>query len=178
MKGKINTNWERLKLFFGVLALVVGVSTQTYAQKPVHELNEVVHNQTNTRGNHSVEQLCRGMVPSLILMKNEINQTDPEDNPVRVITDIASINMLYESNPLYNKVEVVIIQVNDLSQFNDMQLLKPMTHMTKLDYIYFSCSFELCIDTPNDTNCEKGLIKTKVNDETTPTVIYTSELNQ
>ena len=129
---------------------------------------------------NSVKELSQGSVPSIFLKEGNINLTDPNKTPLRIITDAESISSLYISNQLFSQVEMIIIQINESSDLTLEVNLASLSQFTSLKYLYFLSSINLCGNQPNNSDCEKTALNNVLNGSTLSPILvaYTSEVSE
>ena len=92
--------------------------------------------------------------PTLYGQNGQLIRTG-EQVPVRLITDVSSMPLLNNSNPLYNGIEFICIKVENPGELNTVLKLSDLSGFVKLKYICFQSSFQLCSDQSGKCEIEK-----------------------
>jgi len=104
-----------------------------------------------------LQSLVQDKQPKLYL-KNGVEKLAGENAPKVIDTDVASLRKLYETNSLYNQVEIIVVHIhnnNDLSALLDIESL---LSLSALKYIYFLSDIPIC----SGSGCEPDRIATMV----------------
>lgn len=152
------------KIIFTFLAALVGLFSTAQQAK---ELNEVL-SIMKASGDPSVraeglhlESLVYDLHPTLFFEDGQITGM-PEEMPVRINTDVASVGMVMSAGN-NQQVEILVIR---LQSVNDLMLrinLSELARYNNLKYLYFLASFEICQDQISKEDCEIEKISRMVN---------------
>tara|TARA_B100000809_G_C15138678_1_gene531897 strand:+ start:5931 stop:6470 length:540 start_codon:yes stop_codon:yes gene_type:complete len=123
-----------------------------------------------------LKKIAYDLVPSIYLNRGELKVDD--ESPIRLVTDVISIEKLYELNSLYDNVQIIIIQINDENELTRFLKGNSLNHFSHLKYIYISCSFKLCDDSVGKNLCEKNKILSILNGELSPITALVYTVNQ
>lgn len=122
-------------------------------------------------------ELTQKIVPTIYLENNQLNNIDPSSATKRIITDVNSIELLYNTNNNYQSVELICIKLNNINELNAIVDVTKLSNFKNLQYIYILCPFLICED--QNTACESQKInKMVINTPSTIKVIYTSEKSE
>jgi hypothetical protein len=168
-----------IRYIFLLLLLASGQAGFLLAQNPI-ELTELLAAPAISEKTYLLEQLSRGAVPTMYLNQGVETIIDPQKKTTRVITDIASINQLYNQNSHFKNIELILIQIENVSDLNWMLVVNSLNQFEILKYIYISSSVELCEPSIGGDNCEKEKIKSFISGELNPsiTLVYSSEVSE
>jgi len=148
----------------------------------VHQLESLLQSNSESLVTSSdyLKKLTHDLVPSVYLNQGELKVDSETGTPIRVVTDVKSIERLYETNTLFDNVVMIIVQVNDESDLNKVLKAGSLNHFSDLKYIYVSCSFEFCQDSSEREACEKNKIKSILDGElsTPTTIVYTANQSE
>jgi hypothetical protein len=180
-----NTNSKTMKNHyfefksFLIVCVFILINNRFLAQNPI-DLNELITPSTTSNSTNSLQQLSRGAVPTIYLKQGLESTTDPQNKAVRIITDIASINQLYQQNQLYKDVELILIQIENESDMNWSLNPNSLSQFENLQYIYISSSIPLCDPSNGNSNCEKEKIISFLSGElcSSITLVYSSEVSE
>jgi len=127
-----------------------------------------------------LRKLTYDLVPSIYLNQSNLKVDDEFGSPIRIVTDVKSIEKLYESNSLYDNVQIIIIQINKKDELTKFLRANSLNHFSNLKYVYISCSFELCDESDGKKACEKNNILSILDGELTPsiTLVYTANQSE
>jgi hypothetical protein len=164
---------------FLIVCVFILINNRFLAQNPI-ALNELISAPTTSNSTNSLQQLSRGAVPTIYLKQGLESTTDPQNKAVRIITDIASINQLYQQNQLYKDVELILIQIENESDLNWAFNANSLSQFENLKYLYISSSIALCEPSIENTNCEKEKINSFISGELSSsiTLVYSSEVSE
>jgi len=93
---------------------------------------------------YHLQKLAYNLNPTLYIRNGSINNPSGKA-PVCLDTDIASLGKLYEANELYQQVEYITIRVEKANDLSAMVNSAKFQEFINLKYIYFLCTFEICI---------------------------------
>jgi hypothetical protein len=118
-------------------------------------------------------------VPTAFLVNGQFN-IKGNAAPVRIIVDPSSIELIDDADAQFEKVEIVVIQINTESDLQFKLSLKQLDHLKKLEYIYFSCTLNLCGEDDPTITCEKEQIDRMIEGkyDAEIKVVYTAEISQ
>lgn len=147
-----------MRLFFCVLALFfVAPLSKVYGQQ-VLELNGTLSSMkassdaSQKTEADNLKSLVYDLKPALYFQNGQLTQAEKQV-PVKIITDVASIHLLSDSNNLYNQVELICIKVENTSDLNFVLNVPDLASFKKLRYIFFLCTFEACPGDPESGSC-------------------------
>ena len=81
------------------------------------ELTNILAAPVISETTYPIQQLSRGVVPTMYLKQGAISNVDPQVEMIRVITDIASMSELYNQNSQFKNIELILIQIENESDF-------------------------------------------------------------
>ncbi|MES2284235.1 MAG: hypothetical protein V4547_01020 [Bacteroidota bacterium] len=96
--------------------------------------------------------LVYDLLPSIYFQQGKLVGTYKE-NPIVLFTDISSLQSLSESNPLYNKIEIISIKIKKPADLQKALRISDLTAFDNLKYIYFLCDFNICPDQIQNMSC-------------------------
>jgi hypothetical protein len=168
----------KIKSFIIVCGFVL-IINGLLAQNPI-ELTNILAEPVISETTYPIQQLSRGVVPTMYLTQGVISNVDPGIQPVRVITDIASLNQLYIQNSHFENVELILIQIENESDMNWNLNPNSLSQFENLQYIYISSSVALCDPLTGNSNCEKEKINSFLSGELSSsiTLVYSSEVSE
>jgi hypothetical protein len=168
----------KIKSFIIVCGFVL-ISNGLLAQNPI-ELTNILAAPVISETTYPIQQLSRGVVPTMYLKLGAISNVDPQVEMIRVITDIASISELYNQNSQFKNIELILIQIENESDLNWKLNANYLNQFEKLKYLYISSSIALCEPSIGNTNCEKEKINSYLSGELNPsiTLVYSSEVSE
>lgn len=163
-------------MLFGLLSLFK--SSNSFAQSATAH-NEFSANLSNISQVNQLRKLSFDNIPTLYYKNGIATLTEPTD-PLRVITDVNSFNELYEENTQFNQVEMIIVQLKSQSDLDVDLNASQLKQFKNLKYIYFSCSFELCPQKGESSNCENTKINACIKGDLPLDVVllFSSEISQ
>jgi hypothetical protein len=136
-------------LFLTVLLVIIlfVFSVQNLSAQNLIEYSSLINsmNETKQMSALSNAEHLRSLVYDLnskLYINNQIENAVGITNPVCVKIDAQSIDKLYEENQLFNQVELITINLNDLNELNFFLDLSKLKSFTNLKYIQFLCSFK------------------------------------
>lgn len=161
------------KVFFSVFFAAL-FSTSTFGQE-IQDLdskltlmlssqNEVI----KTEGKH-LKSLISDLLPSIYFQQGELAGTYKE-NPIVIFTDIASILILGDLNPLYKKIEIISIRIKKPEDLQTVINLSNLSGFDTLKYIYFLCDFNICPEQPNNSACANEKISAMIQNSQNPLI--------
>ncbi len=109
---------------------------------------------------------------STIYLQNGRLIQQGQGNPNRIISDVTSLALLGEDNPLFAHVEMICIRLESES---DLKLIfnTPSASVFKtLKYIYFLCTFEACPSDPSGSCLAEKLLKNYLPSENLNLKVY------
>lgn len=106
---------------------------------------------------HYLKGLVSDLHPTVYLHNGELQPVD-EQMPVRINTDITSLNLLNARNPLFNGAELLCIRIQNENDFNTTLNLSDLKGFKNLKYVYILCTFKICPDQYSDKDCESSKI--------------------
>jgi hypothetical protein len=164
---------------FLIVCVFILINNRFLAQNPI-DLNELITPSTTSNSTNSLQQLSRGVVPTMYLKLGAISNVDPQVEMIRVITDIASISELYNQNSQFKNIELILIQIENESDLNWKLNANYLNQFEKLKYLYISSSIALCEPSIGNTNCEKEKINSFLSGELSSsiTLVYSSEVSE
>ena len=171
-------SFEKLNSTFKLLLVLASLSFSANAQN-AHQLDNLLQQSSNealVTSTDDLKKLAYGLVPSVYLNQNNLKVDDRFDSPIRIVTDVKSIEALYEFNSVYDDVQMIIVQINNEDQLTKFLKASYLNHYEHLKYAYISCSFELCEESADKDSCEKSKIKSIFDGELSnqTTVVYTA----
>jgi hypothetical protein len=174
----MKNHYVKIKSFIIVCGFVL-MSNGLMAQNPI-ELTELLAAPSISETTYPLQQLCRGIVPTIYLKQGLPSNVDPQNQTIRVITDIASLNQLYNQNSNFKNIELILIQIENVSDLNWNLNVNSLSQFENLKYIYISSSIELCEPSIGGDNCEKEKIKSFLSGELNSSIslIYSSEVSE
>ncbi|HNZ43057.1 MAG TPA: hypothetical protein PLI16_02670 [Bacteroidales bacterium] len=146
--------FRRCSLFILFFAVLYFLTVQNLPAQNIKHFDEVLNalstsdqDQAKADASH-FKSLIYDVQPRLYIDKNGFKNSS-DSRPVCVTTDPQSYELLYETNPLFEQVELItvnILNARDLNFIFDMTRLKSFS---KLKYVYFLCNY----------NCDPALIR-------------------
>lgn len=100
-----------------------------------------------------LEVLAYNLVPTVFIEDNQVKTFD-EQLPIKAESSYASFSSLSTINPLFNKVELLVIKLDAENQLNPTLDFSKLLSFTSLKYVYFVCPF----------NCSNSQIEQIVRD--------------
>ena len=118
--------------------------------------------------NEELRELMFGSPPAVFVDTEGIRQANYK-TPVIAYCYNNAIDKLYEENPVFKEVKAIQINIDKLSDIElDLSLL---VSFDKLEYIYFSFTYEACAGRHQD--CLHSIVQNMIINETKPlTVLY------
>ncbi len=105
-----------------------------------------------------LKSLTSDLLPSIYFQQGELAGTY-KNNPTILFTDISSIPLLSNSNPLFSKIEIISIRIKKQEDMQKVVLkLSDLSGFENLKYIYFLCDFSICPEQPENIACENEKI--------------------
>jgi len=152
-----------------LLIILFLISTQNLKAQNIKEYSDLANSITSAdKQNGSSEakhlkSLIFDLNPKIYIYNKEDKRYGNEP-PVCLNTDVNSIERLYEANNLFEKVELISININNPSELNFILDFSKLNSFINLKYVQFLCSFE----------CDPILIKQlyKENSKTGMIVFY------
>jgi hypothetical protein len=87
-----------------------------------------------------LDSLMYKVQPKLYL-ENLVQTVFGQTDPVCLQTDVKSVSMLNQFEPLFNKVELITVRINGLHDFDFLIDQAQLIGFTHLKYVHFLCSF-------------------------------------
>lgn len=140
MKTKLHLKKALLYLIVTIITLVFTIK-QSIAQT-VKEFNSEISKlkaSENSSDNKEATQLAaflNELQPTIYIESGKVLSIG-ETDPITADVDAASIGELYSQNELYNKVEFLIIRINDNITIADKLNLKKLVSFSNLKYVLF-----------------------------------------
>lgn len=169
---------KHLKII-GISCLLMLISSIGHTQNQIYQLEEVLQLPTANAGSsdaYDLNALAYDLVPTIYYKNGKATITDKLATPVRVIVDATAIGKLYEVKPSFKTIEMIVIQLSDVSELTSTINVELLQHFTQLRYVYISCSFNVC-----DTDvCAKEKISSMLQGKlpATTSLIYSSAINE
>jgi hypothetical protein len=118
-----------------------------------------------------LESLVYNIQPTLYYENGQLVNV-PGEPPVRVNTDVQSLGAVTKAS--YGQVEIIVIKIQSLQELQMQLNVASLSGFSKLGYIYFLCSFELCSGQAGENSCELEKIARMINlgNNTTVNVTY------
>lgn len=168
----------KLLIAFSVLFLT---NTVSYGQQ-VYELGSLLKETGNSSesvlraGTTDVFGLVYEMKPTMYLVNGQFVERENGD-PICIISDVSSLQLLNTSNPLFVNVKMICIKIQsqeDLRAVMDVSLLPGFEN---LKYIYFLCTFKICGEQWNAADCEVDKISTMLRgtENSNVKILYSSQ---
>jgi len=129
---------------------------------------------------YSFEALSKGNVPTIFIHQGKLSASVENEDLVRVVVDVQSIDKLYELRSDYKQVEIIYIQLNNKKQLNERVKFSSLTHFRNLKHIYIACSFTFCENSDERSVCESESINEMLVGEKPShiSINYSSEVNE
>jgi len=124
------------------------VSTVSQSNKSSKVAKTSVAGSTYTQDLNNFYDLNYNLKPTIYVENNVIIQVPDNNMPIKIkLEDTKSLNILKTNNPIFQTVELIVINIQNPNEFNnafDVSLLKSFTN---LKYIYIMCNeFSSSID--------------------------------
>lgn len=126
-----------------ILSLVI-IGLSTYGQTAVELKSKLIEMKGSgdtliSKEAARIESLIYNVQPTLYIQQG-VERTYGETPPVRVTVDSQSVNNLKDANPLFSKVELITIKIDNTDDLNLSLDLTALSGFTNLKYIHFLCS--------------------------------------
>lgn len=159
-----------LLLMFGSLTMVGN------AQQTVNKIDDILESAEHS----NLLKLSKGIVPSLIAHNGQQKLTEEIGSPIRVITDLKSMDLFYQENEIVQDVEIIVVLINNKSDLDYKINGDLLHHLDKLKYIYVSSSIELCLSNISTEACEKQAVESLLKGDFLPSIkiLYSTELSE
>lgn len=139
-----------------ILLITLAFGIPAYAQSVI-ELDQAIQAMQTSgdpqivqQGNH-LQSLVYDLHPTLYLRNG--NLTNPLGGvPVCLNTDVASFWKLYEANPQYSQVELLVVQIEDPSALSAILNVASLESFSNLSGVLFLSKFQVC--SPPNPACE------------------------
>jgi hypothetical protein len=149
------------RVFSGLLFVIFYVFTlQTAVAQNIKTYSDVINGMQAPKDkavsfeeNH-LKSLVFDLQPKLYIHKHEEKRSSDEP-PVCINADANAADVLYETKPLYERVELITIILNSADDLDFVYDLSRLKNFPKLKYIQFLCSFE-CDPSQIKLNQEKS----------------------
>jgi hypothetical protein len=113
-------------------------------------------------------QLLYSLKPTIYVKNNSIIQVTGPNKPVSLTTsDVNSLNILKIDNPLFNTVQILKIQLNEISDLNNYLDMSSIQGFSNLSYVYIMCYFK----------CTESQIRAFIKNASPETIIYFEQVN-
>lgn len=153
----ISISFKKHSIYLAFIFLIAGLagSNHLYAQSP---------------GNGQLDSLLTQVHPT-IYFHNGIMDTEGGGNYTVLRCDIESVPYLFESEEIYNNVQLVILKVQEGESLPLINLANLIT-FNELLYFYIEFEFDACGD--NSSQCLNNLVQNAIsNSGTNVSLIYT-----
>ena len=105
------------------------------------------------------EQVMYGYNPAIYIFNNTMNMNNSNDSIVKIITDLESVSMLENYNPVFNTVEIIEIKVSSPSSIQNVINNIHWSHFQRLKMVFVSFEFQICTDVSNVELCEQSSVR-------------------
>ena len=105
--------------------------------------------------------------PTIYVSDNRIKKVIGDSNPLRLKMEGNQINTLKSENPLFNSVELIVINIEKQSDLNGYFDVSSLQDFNSLKYIYVQCHF----------NCSESQIQQFVRNASSEMTIFFMNVN-
>lgn len=100
-----------------------------------------VESQNYTEDLNNFYELNYKLKPTIYIENNTIVQVPNNETPIKIkLEDVKSFNVLKTYNPLFETVELIVIDVKNLSELNTSFDISSLQSFSSLKYIYVQCN--------------------------------------
>jgi hypothetical protein len=163
MKNQYSNPIPAIFIFFLFSAISYSGFSQRHTTDKIHGLNARLSEMRQSSDPsvadeaENLNSLVNDLKPTLYYKEKAASQ--PEDGiPVRLYSDVSSLQLLTGSNPLFSQVRLLCIKVEKPEDLQSVLDLSGLNGISKLKYVYFLCTFSVCADQQGDGSCEKEKI--------------------
>lgn len=153
----------------GIFELVENDSEiQVAAQAKTSSLKKGVNSKSNISNNLSdFKELKYNLKPTIYLSDNRVKKVVGDSGPLRLKMEGNQINILKSQDPLFNSVELIVINIEKQSDLNMHFDVSSLQGFNNLKYIYVQCHF----------NCSPSQIEQFVRNATSEMTIFFMNVN-
>lgn len=133
------------RAFFAICMLLLSVNILTAQAPKVIKLKNDKNNSTLIANNDddTPYHLFYSLLPTIYVKNNGIiNITGPNRPATLTLYDANSLNILNTENPLFESVQIIKIQLNDISDLNKYVDFSSLKGFDSLGYIHLTCYFD------------------------------------
>lgn len=177
MKNKIKSIISVLTFLIMSICIAKPAYSQQIEVVPIATAHTV--NQNKTFNTISFQDLTLGIVPTVYLKNGLIENPMNSTSPIRLIVDMASIQLLNESQLLFDEVKLIVFKLKSNEELITLKKIISFNHFPQLELIYFSCSFNLCGGNGTE-ECEIQTLENSMNpiSKAGLSAFYTSSIEQ
>jgi hypothetical protein len=149
-----------------ILIILFLISTQNLKAQNIKEYSDLTNSltaadqQSKSSETKHLKSLVFDLMPK-IYINNKEEKTFGNEPPVCLNTDANSVELLYEANALFEKVELISININNPGELNFILDFSKLNSFINLKYVQFLCSFEcdpILINQLYKENSKTGMI--------------------
>jgi len=145
-----------------------GSEIQVAAQAKTSSLKKGVNSKSNISNNLSdFKELEYSLKPTVYVSDNRIKKVIGDSDPLRLKMEGNQINVLKARNPLFNSVELIVINLEKQSDLNMHFDVSNLQGFNSLKYIYVQCHF----------NCSPSQIEQFVRNATSEMTVFFMNVN-
>jgi hypothetical protein len=144
MRNQPNFTFKN-RAFFAICMLLLSVSALTaQAPKVIKLKNDKINSSLIANSDDDPPyHLLYSLLPTIYVKNNSIiNITGPNKPATLTLDDANSLNILNTENPLFETVQIIKIQLNDISDLNKYVDFSALKGFDSLGYIHFTCYFD------------------------------------
>ncbi len=178
MAHLISKSFRKLSIVIFLLEIVPTCFSQTIKNidAELSAMQQTIDKSIKAEALH-LNSLVNDVQPTLYFQNNKLIQTEEKGLPVKITTDMYSVNLLYQENPLYKSVELICIKIENIADLQMQLNLNQLKSMVGLKYIYFLSTFNMCL---TQSGCESSeIMKMLENSEATNyKILYRTSINE
>lgn len=161
-KNRISGNFRQsgLKIMLGLFLCIMAQAP--YAQSVIRLDQQIADmlasaDPATVIAGHQLQSLTSDLHPAVFINEGILTFSEGEV-PVIAEVDIASITTLYQPEPSFASVEIIIFRLNGPSDL--LSVIDPgaLTGFTSLKYLYFLCSFDVCPGYNQSQSCAENTL--------------------
>ncbi|CAG5087199.1 hypothetical protein [Parvicella tangerina] len=145
-----------MRSFYLTLTLLIGlfaIKGTFWSQTELQEVHEFLSkNKTTLSSSYSNEDLLNGVVPTICFRNGDYVPSSNEENAIRLITDVNSIESI-EDQPQLATVKVLWLQLNLQESVDNKKIQRILNMVPNTEVIYLYFTYAPCVSSNNEAQC-------------------------
>lgn len=134
--------FELLSSAFLIFVMLISTAFENMQAQNIESLESKIAHSSPQEAAH-LKSLTTDLLTSIFINQGQVT-THGNGSPTVLYIDAASINLLYESNPLFSGVEMIRMKFNAPSDLPASIMIDQIQGFDNLKYTYFLFAYDVC----------------------------------